>query len=147
MDDLPKLQYTEMMFQEALRLYPPAWIITRKALDDDEIDGYRIPKGALVVTSPYVTQRMPDLWPEPEAFGPERFSAGGIGGAAPLRLLPVRRRAAAVHRQRVRDGRGGRDHRHGRATVRCRLTSRPGQPIAVEPGVTLRPKHGLDDAD
>ncbi len=46
-DDLPKLKYTEMVFQEAMRLYPPAWIISRKALDDDEIDGYRIPKGAL----------------------------------------------------------------------------------------------------
>ena len=43
-DDLPKLKYTEMVFQEALRLYPPAWIISRKALDDDEIDGTASPR-------------------------------------------------------------------------------------------------------
>ena len=73
-DDLPKLPYTGMVFDEALRLYPPAWIITRKALADDEIGGYRIPAGTLVVTSPYVTQRDARFWDSPDAFDPERFS-------------------------------------------------------------------------
>ena len=64
-DDLPDLRYTQAVFEEALRLYPPAWIITRKALADDEILGCRVPANALVVASPYVTHRQAALWPDP----------------------------------------------------------------------------------
>lgn len=140
-DDLPRLPYTQAVFEEALRLYPPAWIITRKALGDDEIGGYRIPAGALVVTSPYVTHRLPQFWDEPEAFRPERF-------------LPE----AAARRHRFAFYPFGGGPRlcigNGFALVeagliiasvaqRYRLRPVPGHPVAVEPGVTLRPKHGL----
>ena len=102
-DDLPRLRYTEMVFQEAMRLYPPAWIISRKAEDDDEIDGCRIPKGQRS-WSPAHTSR--SEWPtcgaNPSLFRPERFSAVESAGRAPLRLLSLRRRATAVHRQWLR---------------------------------------------
>ena len=71
--NLRDLCYTDMIFSEALRLYPPAWIITRKALEDDAIGGYRIPANSLVVTSPYATHRLESLWPQPDLFEPERF--------------------------------------------------------------------------
>jgi len=71
--DLPGLPYTAAVFAEALRLYPPAWLITRQALEDDEVDGFHVPRGALLVLSPYALQRQPAYWHEPGAFLPERF--------------------------------------------------------------------------
>ena len=52
---------------------PSIWAIERKARDDDWIDGYRIPRGAIVITSPYVMHRHPKLWNKPDEFDPERF--------------------------------------------------------------------------
>ncbi len=68
------LHYARMVFQEAMRLYPPIKVIVREAADDDEIDGYHIPGGSLVLVSPYITQRHPALWEHPETFDPERFT-------------------------------------------------------------------------
>ena len=67
-------------FQEALRLFPPAWIATRRAIGDEELLGETVPKGSLVVTSPFVTQRLPSLWPDPERFDPDRFASGAAPG-------------------------------------------------------------------
>jgi|YNPNPStandDraft_1061719.scaffolds.fasta_scaffold00037_17 cytochrome P450 len=75
--DLPSLPYTAQVFSEALRLYPPAWLITRKAAEEDEIEGYRIPKGALIIISPYVIHRHPKYWENPLTFDPERFREAG----------------------------------------------------------------------
>ena len=69
-----QLSYARMVFQEAMRLYPPIKVIVREAAADDEIDGYRIPAGSLVLVSPYITQRHPALWEHPETFDPERFT-------------------------------------------------------------------------
>jgi cytochrome P450 len=71
--DLPRLKYASMVVQEALRLYPPVWVIPRDAIEDDCIGGHRIPAGSTVMLSPYVTHRHPDFWENPEAFDPERF--------------------------------------------------------------------------
>ena len=71
--DLPRLPYTRAVFEETLRLYPPAWALSRQAIQEDEICGYRIPAGGYVTLSPYVTQRHPDLWPDPNRFDPTRF--------------------------------------------------------------------------
>jgi cytochrome P450 len=60
------------IFAEALRLYPPAWLITRSAIADDEFDGITIPAGSLIIMSPYLLQRGA-TWTEPESFHPERF--------------------------------------------------------------------------
>jgi cytochrome P450 len=59
--------------REALRLYPPAHVVGRRAADDAEIDGHEIPAGADVLVSPWVTHRHPELWSEPASFDPERF--------------------------------------------------------------------------
>jgi cytochrome P450 len=71
--DLPRLGQATRVFQEAMRLYPPIWIMERRVLADDEMGGYHIPKGSTVVLSPYVTHRHPDFWDKPHDFDPERF--------------------------------------------------------------------------
>ncbi|TDV41033.1 cytochrome P450 [Actinophytocola oryzae] len=71
--DLQKLRYTNMVLQEAMRLYPPVWILPRRALADDEVGGYHVPAGADVLISPYTLHRHPRYWPEPDRFDPERF--------------------------------------------------------------------------
>jgi cytochrome P450 len=72
--DLERLPYTAMVFNEALRLYPPAWIMARDAIGNDVIEGWRVPAGSLVFLSPYVTHRLPELWENPLRFDPLRFS-------------------------------------------------------------------------
>ncbi len=72
---LPDLPYLRMVFEEALRLYPPAWIITRKALESDRVEGFEIAPGSLVVISPYTIHRHPDYWSEPGRFNPDRFDS------------------------------------------------------------------------
>ncbi|HZW02487.1 MAG TPA: cytochrome P450 [Anaerolineaceae bacterium] len=73
MDDLQKLVYTPLVLHEALRLYPPAWMFARHAVEDDVVGGYAIPKGEMLMFSPYVTHRLPEHWPKPDRFDPERF--------------------------------------------------------------------------
>ncbi len=73
--DLHQLPYTRQVIEEAMRLYPPAWVLTgRRAIEDDLIDGYRIPAGSVVFISPYVIHRDARFWPEPDRFIPERFA-------------------------------------------------------------------------
>jgi cytochrome P450 len=139
--DLPNLCYTDMVFSEALRLYPPAWIITRKALEDDAIGGYHIPANSLVVTSPYVTHRLEAYWPQPERFEPERFVPAASAARPRFAYYPfgggprlcIGNNFAQVEAAMVI------------SMVAQRYTLRlvPGHPVEVEPGVTLRPKHGL----
>jgi cytochrome P450 len=71
--DLERLTYTSMVLQEAMRLYPPVWILTRKAQGDDEIGGYHVPAGSDVLICPYTLHRHPAFWDEPTRFDPDRF--------------------------------------------------------------------------
>jgi len=71
--DLGNLVYTTAVLKESMRLYPPAWIIGRRAVQDDVIDGYDIPRDSFVFVSPWVTHRDPAFWPNPEGFDPDRF--------------------------------------------------------------------------
>lgn len=74
--DYPELTYTRAVIDETLRLYPPAWLITRSAIDKDTIDGVPVPAGALIIMSPWLLHRHSRLWAEPEEFRPERFLGG-----------------------------------------------------------------------
>jgi cytochrome P450 len=72
--DLARLPYCLQVFKEAMRLYPPAYAFSRRALRDVEIDGYRVPKGWVVLIAPHTLHRRADCFPEPEQFDPERFT-------------------------------------------------------------------------
>jgi len=73
-NDLEALRYTRMVFSEALRLYPPAWIIGRQALVDHEIGGYTIPAGASIMLSPWAMHHDARYYPDPLRFDPERWT-------------------------------------------------------------------------
>jgi cytochrome P450 len=77
-EDMHRLTYTTMVIQEAMRLYPPVWILPRRALAGDVIDGYPVPAGADVLICPYTLHRHPDFWADPERFDPDRFAADQV---------------------------------------------------------------------
>ena len=102
--DLPNLPLTRMVLEESMRLYPPAWGIDRRAEHSDVVGGYEIPAGAAIAISPYVVHHLPAYWNNPEGFDPSRFAPANFRRAAAVRLLPVRRRTPALHRDAIRDG-------------------------------------------
>ena len=73
-EDVPKLEYAAMVIREAMRLYPPGWIYGRIADKDDVLRGYQIRKGDMLGICPLVAHRLPESWPEPDRFDPERFA-------------------------------------------------------------------------
>lgn len=88
---LRRLEYTHATLREVLRLHPPAWIFARQAAEDDELRGHPIRRGTTLLIFPYGTHRLPEFWPEPERFDPERFlrdPALGIGGVKSYAYLP-----------------------------------------------------------
>ncbi len=72
-EDYPKLKYTEAVLAESMRLFPPAWAIGRLAIEEHEINNYKIPKNSLILLSPAIAQRDERFWTEPETFKPERW--------------------------------------------------------------------------
>ena len=74
LEDLPNLRYTEQIVKESLRLYPPAWAITREVLEPITIGGYEIPKRGVVMLNMYGIHRDERFFPEPQLFNPDRFT-------------------------------------------------------------------------
>ena len=72
--DLSKLAFSRMVIEESMRLYPPVHTIVRQALADDTLAGRQVPKGSIVLISPWVLHRHQRLWHDPGRFDPERFS-------------------------------------------------------------------------
>ncbi len=72
--DLPQLTYTEQVLKEAMRLYPPAFVVTRVAVADTEVGGYLVKKDDVVIVNIYGVQRDPQYYPDPHRFDPERFT-------------------------------------------------------------------------
>jgi cytochrome P450 len=88
LEELPALTYTRAVLEEVLRLYPPVWLIPRKAVADDVVGGYAIPAGAEVLLSVYTLHRHSQYWPEPDRFAPERFLGVAPGSRHPFAYLP-----------------------------------------------------------
>jgi cytochrome P450 len=73
-EDVPKLEYTEKVFRESMRLYPPAWTIGRQAINDYKVDKYVIPAGSIILMSQYVMHRNPLYYSDPDLFYPDRWT-------------------------------------------------------------------------
>lgn len=87
-EHVPKLRYVQQVIEETMRMFPAAWLISRDALEDDEVGGYRIPKHSTVFLSSYVIHRRPDLWPDPERFDPDRFSPERVAARDRFSYIP-----------------------------------------------------------
>jgi cytochrome P450 len=74
LEDVPRLRYTEMIFAEAMRLYPPSWLLSRRPITAYEVGGYTVPADSLVVLSPYVMHHDERYFPAPFSFDPERWT-------------------------------------------------------------------------
>jgi cytochrome P450 len=85
---LPKYTYTRQVIDEALRLYPPLWLMTRKAVDDDRLGDFLVPAGTEIYISPYLIQRSPHLWETPDRFDPDRLGAENGQERHELALCP-----------------------------------------------------------
>ncbi len=86
--DLAALPYLRQVLDESLRLFPPAWIIGRRAVADDEIGGYHVPAGTVIAICIYTLHRHADFWEQPERFDPERFTPERIAGRERYAYMP-----------------------------------------------------------
>jgi cytochrome P450 len=87
-EDLPQLSYARWVYEEALRFFPPGYVIGRRATADDEIDGYHIPAGTGVLLTPYATHRNPVYWDNPTTYDPSRFSEARSANRPTMAFLP-----------------------------------------------------------
>jgi enediyne biosynthesis protein E7 len=88
LDDLPKFPYLRQIIEEAMRLYPALWLMTRKALRDDRLGDYFVPAGTEIYISPYFIQRHPDVWDDPDRFNPDRFGPDNSKSRHRLAMIP-----------------------------------------------------------
>ena len=139
--DLPNLRYTEMVFAESMRLFPPAWAMGRKSTAPVELGPYRIPPGASFFFSQYILQRSPEYWDEPEAFRPERHTPENKAARHRFVYFPF----GAGGRQCIGESFAWMEGILSLATIaqRWRLQLLPGQTIATQAKITLRPKYPM----
>lgn len=139
--DLPNLPYTNYVIHESMRLMPPAWSIDREAIEDVEIGGYLIPKGAQVGMIQYATHRDPRWFENPTAFIPERWENDLIkrlpkyayfpfGGGA---RLCIGQQFAMMEAQLMLVA----------IAQKFSFTLLPGHKVEPQPSITMRPRYGL----
>ncbi len=94
------LPYSNMVVREAMRLYPPVWVVSRKTIEADTLGGFTVPPNTDVFFSPFFVHRHPDFWSDAEKFIPERFERPEGDDSAPSSpTLPFSRRRAPLHRR------------------------------------------------
>lgn len=139
--DVGRLSYTEMVLAEAMRLYPPAWALGRMTINDYEVGGYLVPAGSLVLMSQYVMHRDARFFPEPQCFDPERWTPSAREAKPQFSYFPF----GGGPRRCIGEGFAWMEGTLLLATLaqRWRLRLVPGHPVALQPVITLRPKHGV----
>jgi cytochrome P450 len=139
--DVPKLEFTTQVIQEALRLYPPFWMIDRMAVADDRVGDIAIPAGSTVIVFVYGAHHAPRYWEDPESFDPERFTKANQKLHTPFTHLPF-----------GGGPRGCIGANYAMLQILMILSDllrkydfelTPGQTIKARPMVILRPKHGI----
>jgi cytochrome P450 len=137
-EDLPALPYTRQVLAEAMRLYPPAWILGRRARETHEIGGYTIPAGSLVFMSQWVVHRDPRWYAEPERFDPERWSEPARAARPRFAYFPF----GAGTRVCIGEQFAWMEGVLVLATIaqRWRLEAADGAPLRLAPTITLRPR-------
>lgn len=140
-NDLRELPLCRAVLQEAMRLYPPIWVISRRAVREDRLAEWTIPAGSLVCVSPWVLHRDPERWPQPERFDPSRFLNEEMLHRSPYSYFPfgtgprqcLGRRFAMLEAHLVL------------ATLLTRVDLQlvAGESVEPEALVTLRPRDGL----
>jgi cytochrome P450 len=139
--DIPKLEYTERVFAESMRLYPPAWAIGRQAINDCKIDDYVIPAGSSILMSPYLMHHDSRYFPEPERFDPERWNPSEKAKRPRFSYFPF----GGGPRSCIGEPFAWMEGILVIATIarhwKMRIMS--GHPVILQPLITLRPKYGM----
>jgi len=139
--DVPKFEFATQVIREALRLYPPFWMVDRMAVEDDRVGDIAIPRGSIVIVYVYGTHHSPRYWQNPENFDTERFTKTNDKRRTPFTYLPF--------------GGGPRGCIGGNYAMlqvliilsdllrKYDFQLAPGQTIEARPMVILRPQHGI----
>jgi cytochrome P450 len=139
--DISKLEYTERVFAESMRIYPPAWAIGRQAINNCEIGNYTIPAGSSILMSQYLMHRNPHYFPQPERFDPERWTPQEKARRPRFSYFPF----GGGPRSCIGESFAWMEGILLIATIvkRWNMRHEPGHSVVLQPLVTLRPKYGM----
>ncbi len=140
-DDVPNLRYVEMIFAEALRLYPPAWVMGRQSLSAYRIGKYTAPAGSILLLSPFVMHHDARYYPDPYRFDPERWTPEARAARPKFAYFPF----GGGPRVCIGESFAWMEGVLLLATIgqKWRLRLQPGHPVEPKTVITLRPKYGL----
>ncbi|MGE3967933.1 MAG: cytochrome P450 [Dongiaceae bacterium] len=139
---MDRVPMAEAVMQEAMRLYAPAWAISRTALAEDAIGGVAVRKGSIVVVCVQAMHRRPELWDEPESFRPERFDRQAAGRARhPFQYIPFGAgpRTCVGSRLAMLEA----PYMVARLVQAYRFAPADAKPVALRSTITLRPRDPL----
>lgn len=141
MSDLPQLRYTEMVFAEAMRLYPPAWAVGRMSKAPFELGGIQIAAKSICIMSPYVMQRDARWFPDPARFDPERWTPEARDSRPKFSYFPFGGGARVCIGERFAWMEGA--LLLATLAQKWKLRLAEGQRVAPLPLITLRTKYGM----
>ena len=141
LEDIPQLRYTEMVFAESMRLYPPAWAMGRQSTQIVELGPYRLPVGTYFFFSQYILQRSEEFYPDPLRFDPERFTPEKKAARPRFAYFPF----GGGSRQCIGEAFAWMEGVLILSTLAQRWSFHmvPGQAVDVQPKITLRPKYPM----
>jgi len=141
MEAVAELNYTKQVINEALRLYPPVWLFSRKAISDDTIAGFHVAADTDIFLSPFFTHRAPSLWDKPDEFNPDNFANDGANLKHKYAFLPF----SAGSRRCIGEYFSYIEMQTHLAILanRFKLKLIPGQQIELDPGINLRTKNSI----